>query len=180
MDVAARVQPSRPKPRYCVLCGTALKAIREHGVPRMGCPRCGFVAYRNPVPACGVIVERRGGVLLAKRAHEPRRGSWGIPAGFMEYGEHPEVTAVREAQEETGLLVRIEGLFGVYAGRDDPRTRAVLILYRAKIRGGRLKAGDDASEVGFFPLDRLPRPIAFRAHREALRDLRRVRRKEGR
>jgi ADP-ribose pyrophosphatase YjhB (NUDIX family) len=146
----------------------------------MGCPRCGFIAYRNPVPACGVIVLRRGDVLLAKRAHEPRRDCWGIPAGFMEYGEHPEATAVREAKEETGLAVRIEGLFGVYAGRDDPRTRAVLILYRAKVRGGRLQAGDDASEVSYFPLDRLPRPIAFRAHREALRDLRRMRGRKDR
>ena len=123
---------------------------------------------------------RNGRVLLAKRAHEPRRRSWGIPAGFMEYGEHPERTAVREAKEETGLIVRLSGLFGVYAGRDDPRTRAVLILYRAKIAGGRLKAGDDASEVGFFALDRLPRPIAFRAHREALGDLRRMERRKSR
>jgi len=170
------VRPTRPKPRYCMVCGTALRAIREHGVSRMACPRCGFIAYRNPVPACGVIVERGGRVLLAKRAHEPRRDTWGIPAGFMEYGEHPETTAVREALEETGLRVRLTGLFGVYAGKDDPRTRAVLILYRARITGGRLQAGDDASEVEFFPLDRLPRPLAFRAHREALRDLRREQR----
>src|SRR6185436_17981650 len=91
-------RPTKPVPRHCVLCGTALRAIREHGVPRRACPRCGFIAYRNPVPACGVIVMRGGRVLLAKRAHEPRLGTWGIPAGFMEYGEHPEATAVREAR----------------------------------------------------------------------------------
>jgi 8-oxo-dGTP diphosphatase len=174
------VRATRPVPRHCVLCGTALRPIREHGVARMACPRCGFIAYRNPVPACGVIVERGDRVLLARRAHEPRLGTWGIPAGFMEYGEHPEATAVREAREETGLRVRLTGLFGVYAGRDDPRTRAVLILYRARITGGKLAAGDDASEVAFFPLARLPRPIAFRAHREALRDLGRTKREKGR
>ena len=168
------VPPTRPVPRYCVLCGTALRGIREHGVPRRACPRCGFIAYRNPVPACGVIVMRGGKVLLAKRAHEPRIDCWGIPAGFMEYGEHPEATAVREAREETGLVVKLTGLFGVYAGRDDPRTRAVLVLYHARVTGGRLEAGDDASEVAFFPLDRLPKPLAFRAHEEALRDLRRA------
>jgi len=149
-----------------------MRRIVEHGTPRRACPECGFIAYRNPVPACGVLVERRGAILLARRAHEPRKDAWGIPAGFMEYGEHPESTAVREAFEETGLRVRLTGLFGVYAGRDDPRTRAVLILYTARVQGGRLKAGDDASEVEYFPLDRLPEPIAFHAHVEALEDLR--------
>ncbi len=72
--------------------------------------------------------------------------------------------------------MKLTGLFGVYAGRDDPRTRAVLILYHARVLGGKLRAGDDAIELGYFPLDRLPRPIAFRSHREALSDLRRMRR----
>jgi 8-oxo-dGTP diphosphatase len=157
-----------------------MRSIVEHGVRRRACSRCGFISYRNPVPACGVVIQRNGAVLLAKRAHEPRKDTWGIPAGFMEYGEHPETTAVRETLEETGLRVRIAGLFGVYAGRDDPRTRAVLILYRARVVGGRLLPGDDASEVEYFPLDRLPRPIAFRAHREALTDLKRERRKRKR
>lgn len=174
------VRLTKPIARFCMVCGGAMRPILEHGARRRACSRCGFISYRNPVPACGVVIQRKGTVLLAKRAHEPRKDAWGIPAGFMEYGEHPERTAVREALEETGLHVRIAGLHGVYAGRDDPRTRAVLILYHARVAGGRLKPGDDASEVAYFPLDRPPRPIAFRSHREALEDLRKERRKRKR
>ena len=103
----------------------------EHGRPRATCPACGFIHYRNPVPAAGVILPGRDGVLMVKRKFEPAAGAWCLPAGFMEYGETPERCAVRELREETGIAARITGLFGVYAGFDDPRVRTVLILYRA-------------------------------------------------
>jgi ADP-ribose pyrophosphatase YjhB (NUDIX family) len=147
----------------------------DHGHMRPTCPRCGHIDYRNPVPAAGVILPGPRGVLLVKRKYDPRAGEWCLPAGFMEYGETPEHCAVRELHEETGLRARLTGLFGVYAGFDDPRVRAVLILYTAERTGGRLRAGDDAIEAGYKPLARLPRRIAFAAHRHALEDFRRRR-----
>ena len=108
------------------------------------------------------------GVLLVRRKYDPRAGSWCLPAGFMEYGETPERCALRELREETGIRGRLRGLFGVYAGLDDPRVRTVLILYVAERTGGRLEPGDDAIEARFFPLDALPRSIAFASHRKAL------------
>ena len=135
---------------------------------RPTCGACGFIYYRNPVPAAGVVLERRGEVLMVRRRFEPRAGAWCLPAGFMEYGEAPERCAIRELREETGLLGRIRGMLGVYAGVDDPRVRSVLILYSAERVGGRLKAGDDAIEAKYFPPSRLPRSIAFESHRRAL------------
>lgn len=143
----------------------------EHGVMRPTCPSCGFIWYRNPVPAAGVILVRDGAVLLVKRKYEPRAGWWCLPAGFMEAGETPEQTAVRELQEETGVFAQLTGLFGVYAGFDDPRVRAVLILYTGVITGGDERAGDDAIELGWFPLDALPEELAFASHRQALAEL---------
>ena len=117
-----------------------------------------------------MILEHKAEVLMVKRKYAPRVGAWCLPAGFMEYGETPEHCAVREVEEETGLVVRLTGLFGVYAGLDDPRSRAVLILYTAEREGGRLHPGDDAMEAEWFPRARLPRAIAFAAHRQALKD----------
>lgn len=158
--------------RYCPRCATRLVRRDDHGSLRPTCPACGYVHYRNPAPAAGVILTRGADVLLVRRRFEPRARQWCLPAGFLEYGESPERCAVRELREETGLIARLSGLFGVYAGFDDPRVRAVLVVYTADRIGGRLTPGDDATDAKYFPITRLPRAIAFASHRQALRELR--------
>jgi mutator protein MutT len=159
-------------PTFCPRCATRLEPLAEHGTLRPTCRACGYIWYRNPVPAAGVLVVEEGRVLLVKRRWEPRAGAWCLPAGFMEAGETPAGTAVRETREETGVEVQVRELFGVYAGFDDPRVRAVLILYIAERVGGELVAGDDALEADWFPLAALPEPLAFASHRQALAELR--------
>jgi ADP-ribose pyrophosphatase YjhB (NUDIX family) len=157
---------------HCYRCGGRLQITRREERPRRWCPACDRIFYHNPVPAAGgVITDEDGRVLLVRRRFEPRAGAWCLPAGFMEYDESPAECAVREIHEETGLRAHIGDVFGVYAGRDDPRHAAVLILYRMGIDGGELRAGDDASELSFFAPPAIPADIAFRAHREALVDL---------
>jgi len=159
--------------KFCPRCSNRLDIKSDGGIERPACNSCGFVYYRNPAPAAGAIVFDRGRLLLVKRAHEPYVGKWTVPAGFMEWGEAPEETAVRELKEETNLDVRLDGLFHVYAGDDDPRTRAILILYFADIAGGELEAGDDAAEACWFALNELPSDddIAFESHRQAIAKL---------
>ena len=158
-------------PSFCPRCATALVSADDHGTVRPTCPKCGYIWYRNPVPAAGVVLVEKGRVLLVKRRWDPRAGSWCLPAGFMEAGETPEQTAVRELEEETGVIAQLTGLFGVYAGFDDPRVRAVLILYAGVSTGGTLRAGDDAIDLAWYPLDALPDDLAFASHRQALAEL---------
>lgn len=158
--------------RFCPLCSTPLVQGDKEGRVRLYCPDnlCGFVFYQNPVPAAGGIIVQQDQVLLVKRAHPPRIGWWCLPAGFMEWNEHPGTTAVREVGEETGLEIKLTGLFDIYTGTDDPRSNAVLILYLADIVGGTMQASDDALEVSFFSFDSLPADIAFESHVRALAD----------
>lgn len=158
--------------RFCPRCGSTLTEKHLDGLTRMVCPApdCGFVFYQNPVPAAGALLVKDDKILLVKRAHPPKIGWWCLPAGFMEWKEHPTQTTIREIKEETGLDIEIDTFFEVYSGDDDPRTNAVLILYLAEITGGNLKAADDALEVRFFGFDELPDNIAFISHRQALSD----------
>lgn len=154
--------------RICPLCGTDLEPREEDGRTRMVCPSCGFVQYRNPSTSTGMLVtDERGGVLLVRRRYDPFKGLWTMPAGFVEHGERIEDTAVRELEEETGLKVRVEGLYAVESCLDDPRGESVIVIYRGTVEGGELRAGDDAGEARFFDPSDLP-GIAFACQRRIL------------
>lgn len=156
--------------KYCPECATALEDREAFGRVRPVCPACGFVYFRDPKVAAGVIVQHRGKVLLARRGIEPGKGRWYMPSGFVDWEEEPEEAAVREVREETGLTVAIDGLVGVYPLRDDFGRRGVWICYHGHVVSGELSAGDDAVEVGFFPPDAVPPNLAFEGTREALED----------
>ena len=167
VDLTAGIEKSY---RYCPRCGAEMVNKRIDHRERKICPVCKFVFYHNPVPAAGVVIEKDNKILLVKRKYEPYKGDWCFPAGFMEYDESPERCAVREAKEELNVDVELDGPFGVYSGKDDPRTHAVLVMYWAKVKGGKLKPGDDAEEIEFFGKDEVPQNIAFLAHRQILKE----------
>lgn len=134
---------------------------------RAVCPNCGFIHFTDPKVAAGALIEKEGKVLLVRRVNEPMRGSWSFPAGFMDAYEVPEEAARRECLEETGLVVEIQSLAAVIGGREHPNGADIVIVYRARVIGGELHAGDDADLAEFFSRDDLP-PLAFKATRIAL------------
>ena len=154
--------------KHCTRCGAELSECEIHGKDRLKCNACGHIQYINPTPAAGVCIIEHGKILLVKRATEPKKGMWQIPAGFLEVDEDVTDCARREMKEETNLDIELKGLLGVYSVFDDPRYVCLLILYRGIVTGGGiLKAGDDAEEADFFSLETLP-PIAFDSHKKAI------------
>jgi ADP-ribose pyrophosphatase YjhB (NUDIX family) len=110
-------------------------------------------------------------VLLIRRANDPFRGLWTLPAGFVDAEEDPARAAERECLEETGLSVRVTAVLDVIAGLEHPRGANMIIFYRAEILSGQLTAQDDADQAAFFSLYDLP-PLAFQATKRILERLR--------
>jgi 8-oxo-dGTP diphosphatase len=108
-----------------------------------------------PFVGVGAIIIDADRVLLVKRAHPPIQGQWSIPGGVLEVGERVRDAAIREAREETGLIVEPSDLLGVYDRiLLDPEHRVqyhyVLIDFLCSPRGGELLAASDADDVRWF------------------------------
>jgi len=109
-------------------------------------------------------------VLLVRRANDPKRGLWTLPAGFVDADEDPARAAEREYLEETGLQVHVTGILDIIAGREHPRGADILIVYYAIPLDGELHANDDVDQVAYFSLRELP-PLAFEATRRVVKRL---------
>jgi len=114
-----------------------------------------------PLVGVGAIIIEGDRVLLVKRAHPPIQGQWSIPGGVLEVGELVREAAIREAREETGLIVEPGDLLGVYDRvlRDVEKRvqyHYVLIDFLCRKIGGELAAASDAAEVRWFTREELP------------------------
>ena len=157
------------KKTFCPYCGTRLTEKICEGSPRLFCEHCDEPIYENPIPAsCLVVVDNMNRVLLVKRSVEPKKGFWCLPGGFMELGESPEKAALRELEEETGLLGRIEMLLGVSSNPSAQYHTVLMVGYLIRQYTGTLIAGDDADDAAYFHYDELPE-IAFESHERFIR-----------
>jgi len=115
----------------------------------------------QPLVGIGAVIIEGSRVVLVKRAHPPIQGQWSIPGGALEVGELVREAAVREAREETGLIVEAGELLGVFDRvLRDAASRVqyhyVLIDFLCRPVGGRLLAASDAAEVRWFTREQLP------------------------
>ncbi len=160
-------------PRFCARCGGELSSRVVGGKARPACRRCDHVVFEDPKVAVVVMLAEADRLLLVKRRHEPARGHWALPGGFLDSGEDPREAAVREMREETALRVEIAELIDVWSEPPALGGATLVIAYRATRTGGSLRAADDAADARFFTLDALPE-LAFRSTLRAIDLLRRA------
>lgn len=136
---------------------------------RRRCQDCDWIQYRNPTVGVAVIVIEAGQLLIGRR----RDGGWCIPCGHVEWDESIEEAAMREMLEETGLQVKLDGVFAAQSNFHAPNLQTVGIWYRGRRLGGSLQAGADLLEVTFVDLQTLPE-LKFPTDAEVVRRLRSI------
>lgn len=123
--------------------------------------------------AGGCIFDASGKVLLQRRGDSKK---WGFPGGAIEIGETPEMAAIREVKEETGLDVRVSGLIGIYTDCDmeypnGDKAHSICIVYELEMTGGQLKCDTlETVDLQYFDLDEMPE-LFCKQHEETKNDL---------
>lgn len=157
----------RPPVNFCQVCGAPLIEAERFGKVRRTCPECGYIHFDDPKVAAVVFIEHEGKVLLVRRAVNPERGKWALPAGYIDYGEHPAEAAAREVREETGLTVTITGLLDVQGGSTEFGA-SIVIIYAGRIIDGTPRPLDDVEALGWFGKDDPLPELAFDSTRTML------------
>jgi 8-oxo-dGTP diphosphatase len=157
--------------RFCPACGGSLeqRSVKAGDPDRLVCSACGFVFYLDPKVAVGTIIAARDSrIVLVRRAIEPGYGLWVFPGGYVDRGEELTAAALREAREESGLEVQLDGLVNIYSYSG---ASPIIIVYAASVVGGELCADEECLEARLFEADNIPwGELAFRSTSEALRD----------
>ncbi len=158
-----------PAINYCCTCAApvALRVPDGDTLPRHVCDACGAIHYRNPRLVVGTLPVWEDRVLLCRRAIEPRKGCWTLPAGFMENRESVAEAAERETREEACARIDLDALYTMISV---PHISQVHVIYRARLRDLDFAPGEESLEVALFAEADIPwEEIAFRTVAMTLR-----------
>ena len=154
---------------FCSNCGSPVEFKVPAGdhLPRFVCTGCGMIHYKNPLLVLGCVPEWQDKILLCRRAIEPRKGFWTVPAGFMENGETMQNAAQRECYEEALAKVEIGSLLAVVSVT---HANQVHVMFRAKLVKPEFAPGPESLEVGLYDEAAIPwNELAFPSGEYTLR-----------
>jgi ADP-ribose pyrophosphatase YjhB (NUDIX family) len=162
--------------KFCTSCGGSItfKIPEDDDRERYVCTSCELIHYINPRIIVGCLPVHEGKVLMCKRAIEPRKNFWTLPAGFMENGETTLDGAARETWEEARARVTDMELYRIF---DIPYISQVYMFYRCNVVDGEFGVGPESLESAFYteaeiPWDEIAFPVVYKALKEFFSDVR--------
>ena len=123
---------------FCVQCGSQSLILKKPDGDthvRTVCQNCNHIIYQNPKIVTGSVCSYKDKILLCKRAIDPQKGLWTLPAGYLEINESIEEGAVREAYEEAFAKIQIVRLLATYSLK---HISQIQVIYEAKLLNGLL------------------------------------------
>jgi len=142
--------------KFCSNCGSSdisLSIPKGDNRMRYVCANCGTIHYQNPKMVVGCLPVWEGKILLCRRAIEPRKGYWNLPAGYLENGETVEDGALRETREEAGIHVELGRLHLLY---NLPHINQVYLFFLAKMTSPHIDIGEETLEAQLFEPGDIP------------------------
>ncbi len=155
---------------FCQHCGGPVLQRIPNGDDKLRhcCDSCDVIFYQNPKNIVGTVPFHGDRVLLCRRAIEPRKGRWTLPAGFMENGESCLSGAIRETLEEAGAQVNVSEQ-SLYTLFNLPYINQVYMFFRAELINLEFSPGVESLEVKLFAEAEIPwNEIAFPVVRSTL------------
>jgi ADP-ribose pyrophosphatase YjhB (NUDIX family) len=147
--------------KYCPMCAAELGTRLEGGRDRVACPSCSYLFFGDFSIGCGGVVIRDGKALLIRRGHEPGRGWWQIPGGYVEYDEVITDAVAREVQEEAGVRAKVIDVLGIRhsvggAGSIGGPSSNVYVMFRLEPLGGEpICDGNEVTGAGYFSMEEI-------------------------
>lgn len=154
---------------FCSACGAATDWIIPEGEDRYRsvCGSCNTVHYENPKLVVGCIVAQEQNILLCRRAIEPQKGKWTLPAGYLENNETAAQGALRETMEESGAEVKLLAPYRLF---DLPHISQLYLLFQAQLIACPFQPTSESLEVSLFKTEDIPwNHLAFKVITTTLR-----------
>lgn len=146
---------------HCIKCGT----VHEQDQYPKKCTHCGTEAYSNPIPVAVVVIPViGGGIIVARRNIDPKKGEFALPGGFQETGETIEEAGMREVREELEIEVRIKKVLGVES--NSLKTNVLIFLEAHPVESSILDGFKANSETQEVQIIKNSIPLAFPAHQK--------------
>jgi|TARA_B110000444_G_C18596938_1_gene481165 ADP-ribose pyrophosphatase YjhB (NUDIX family) len=141
---------------FCTQCGnqslTKLKPQNDTHL-RIVCKSCNNIIYDNPKIVVGSVCSFENKILLCKRAIDPQKGLWTLPAGYLEVNESAEEGAIREAYEEAYANIKIINLLAVYSLK---HISQIQMIFESELIDKNIKPGIESLDVGLFSWSDIP------------------------